>query len=443
MRFSASLRSLLALLLALLLTARSQAAQVYTVDILGDLGGAGSWSQALNDSGQAVGFAATSLLSANAFWYGGGALVDLGTLPGGGGSYALGISPSGAIAGWSGNFLSYRRAVLWAGPYSSPVDLGTLGGPASTAYDMNGAIVVGEADTLSGSSHAAAWSGVITDLGTLGGRQSAALGINGAGTIVGWAETSSGAAHAALWPGIGTGATDLDPAGWFSLSQAEDVSDTGFVTGWGVVATTGAVHGFLGSATGGLVDIGSPGGDTYGAAVNDAGSLVANTLLHPWLRSSAGAWLELNERIPMFSGITLLQAQDINDAGQITGWGPDDAGNVRGYVLTPVPSGLALSRPNPGYAGTTNSLGTVGGTPGATVYFVYGLAPGTATVPGCPGLTVEIASPVIAGSMVADGMERAWITAPVPGSASGRTVRIQAVEPSSCRKSNLVVYTFP
>lgn len=42
MRFSASLRSLLALLLALLLTARSQAAQVYTVDILGDLGGAGS-----------------------------------------------------------------------------------------------------------------------------------------------------------------------------------------------------------------------------------------------------------------------------------------------------------------------------------------------------------------------------------------------------------------
>jgi probable HAF family extracellular repeat protein len=67
-------------------------------------------------------------------------------------------------------------------------DLGTLGGPYSSAYSINdNGQIVGESTNASGYSHAFLWQNdIMTDLGTLTGRaDSSALSINNAGQIVG------------------------------------------------------------------------------------------------------------------------------------------------------------------------------------------------------------------------------------------------------------------
>jgi len=106
-------------------------------------------------------------------------------------------------------------------------------------------------------------------------------------------------------------------------------------------------------------------------------------------------------------------------------------------------TGLVLAEPAPGHAGMTNTLTTDGATPFERTYFVYGSTDGLTEVPPCPGVYVEINSPIIAGSAVADADDEASIDRYVPGAASGRTYYIQSVEPETCRVSNLVVYTFP
>ena len=84
-----------------------------------------------------------------------------------------------------------------------------------------------------------------------------------------------------------------------------------------------------------------------------------------------------------------------------------------------------------------------GAAPGAGIHFVYGLKAGTFKVPGCPGLTVDIEMPVIAGISAADPLGQASFSGFVPSKLSGRTVLIQAVEHSACTASNLVTHTFP
>lgn len=124
--------------------------------------------------------------------------------------------------------------------------------------------------------------------------------------------------------------------------------------------------------------------------------------------------------------------------------GPNDTDAV--FILmdtiTVTTAGLTLAEPVPGNAGVNNTLSVTGATAGERVYFVYGLRSGSTAVPGCPGVTVDIASPNIAGSDIADANGEAELTAFVPGGASGREVLIQAVEQSTCTVSNLVAFTF-
>ncbi len=131
----------------------------------------------------------------------------------------------------------------------------------------------------------------------------------------------------------------------------------------------------------------------------------------------------------------LIEASDIYratgtfDPTYVYGFGvPDALRALDAPVLSPL---------TPGRGGAINTVSVEYATPQEDVVFVYGFSAGSTAVPGCPGLTVEVRNPVIAGRVEADGSGRAALSAFVPAAATGRMVLLAAVEPQSCRVSNV------
>ncbi len=104
--------------------------------------------------------------------------------------------------------------------------------------------------------------------------------------------------------------------------------------------------------------------------------------------------------------------------------------------------GLLLALPDPGLAGADNTFTASGAAPGATITFLRSQTPGTSTVPGCPDLTIDMASPTVLGRAVADAEGTATFTRFIPGNFQGRTLLLQALDRAACAKSNLVTHTF-
>jgi len=284
---------------------------------LGTLGGTTSVGRDVNDAEQLIGRADLASGVTHAFlWDSVNGLTDLGTLGGRDESEALGINASGEIAGTSFDTATpYKnfRAFLWTpdvpnGITGSMPDLGTFGGTNSIAQDLNDSVeVVGGAQFTNGDYHPFVWdsgSG-LTDLGTLGGSSNLhthrAQAINTSGQIAGMSYTATNEAHAFLW-------------------------------------TSGAADGVPTNPE--MKDLGTLGGDfSQALGLDDDGWVVGRSTdssedYHAFLWRDENMF-DLNEKIDVNSTWVLKATTDINDDGNIVGWGTNPSSQGRAFLLIP------------------------------------------------------------------------------------------------------------
>ena len=156
-------------------------------------------------------------------------VIEIGTL-GGTFSKAWDINSLGHVVGVSQTASGQDHGFLWVN--GALTDLGTLGGSESEAFGISDdGEIVGEAQDGNGNLRAFLWqTNAMIDLGTLGGADSSAHAINNNHQVVGWAQ-AGGPTHAFLWEG-GT-MTDLTPIGGFGqlFSQAFGINSEADVVG--------------------------------------------------------------------------------------------------------------------------------------------------------------------------------------------------------------------
>lgn len=290
-------------------------------------GGYESWANAVNDQGQAVGFASNAIYDPNSLqglvtetravrWQN-GVPEDLGTL-GGTDAEALYINDKGQIVGQSyavdsitpppppNDFCNDTPLTLYAFFWEkgNMVNLGTLGGHCAFAYALdNYGRVVGES-TIDGDAddHAFIWEqGKMMDLGTLGGTHGSAAWLNDSGEVVGSSTNEGNEALLAFrWKGgvmtnlgtlPGNGCSTSDAVN----SSGQVVGGSGFLADW-PACTDLVEHAFL------------------------------------W---ECGRMIDLNSFVPDSSGLTLTEAVFINDRGEISGFGTLPNGDQHDFLLLP------------------------------------------------------------------------------------------------------------
>jgi len=147
----------------------------------------------------------------------------------------------------------------------------------------------------------------------------------------------------------------------------------------------------------------------------------------------------------VFSAVDLAgEPRRFDDPGMPdAGIGMNRVVDMGAYEFQGASTGFITVHPRPGLADSPNQLQAAGATPGERVYFIYGFTSGATSVPGCSGVTIEIANAQIAAQSDADGQGNAAAIINVPPAAARRTILLQALDHSACEVSNLVRYRFP
>jgi uncharacterized membrane protein len=200
----------------------------------GVLGGAvtplagGGRPSAVNEGGDAAGFASGPAGAEAVLWLASGERVSLSARAGAGPGYAFDVNDALHVVGEASN-----RAVLWR-PDGAVVEVAALPGATSsraTAVNNRGT-VVGYVYGAGGSgSRAFVWTadGGTQLLATPAGRSSAALGINDAGQIVGWVNVTGGGPEAVHWPT--PAAFAVLPNGGMYAETATSINAEGVIVG--------------------------------------------------------------------------------------------------------------------------------------------------------------------------------------------------------------------
>lgn len=348
------------LLLALLWSALA-VAQTYTITAIGTLNGdnenSGFW---INNLGQVVGCSDTAnpdgypctgiVPGQHAFvWELGKGVKDLGVLSGGNVSGATGINDDGTVVGYSnlgGKAATSFYAFQWT-KSGGMINLGTLpGGSSSAAFEINSAgVIAGDSFISNGIVNATSWTNnKIKNLGTLPKAIfTAGLDINDGGDVVGESVFSYGppfSSHAFLWNG--SKMKDLGTLSGGVTSLANAINTSGEIVGVSDGSSTGGHwHAVRWDTSNKIHDLGVISGGNYSVAfaINDSGVVVGYANLrdnaaHAMIWTSSGGMKDLNNLIPAGSGWVLVNANSINNVGQITGYGIHN-GHNHAFVLTP------------------------------------------------------------------------------------------------------------
>lgn len=295
------------------------AATVYTVTDLGNLGGNVATAHALAPDGGTAGVATNTDGIREAFVTNPeGMRVPVNTP--GDMATASGINNSGQVSGtqW---FDGQAYATLWG---STDATYKLLAGPGSYGNAINSFGQVTGMMTVGGEGHMfmTDLSNNVIDLGTMpGGAWSSGYGINNLGQIAGYAMIGSNA-QAFVWDSK-DGYTALQGLGGAN-SYAMGISDKGGIAG-SAQLSTGYMHAVL-WLNGIAQDLGTLGGkSSFAYGVNNLSQVVgysftANGKQHAFVYAN-GLLLDLNSLISPNSGWVLNQAYSINDAGQISGTG--------------------------------------------------------------------------------------------------------------------------
>lgn len=306
----------------------------YSITDLGTLGGRSSRALAINENAQVVGYRQAADLSFRAFHWEDDVMTELST-PDDFDSFAFDIDDAGRTVGQlrsSGGELQYV-AVSWQDGARAAIDSGMSSAAAlNESGQIAGSIFNGEDAELD--QQAVIWQGSgKTVLGTLGETWNGALAINENGEIVGNYDSEGDSAsivRAFLWANGNMVDLGVAPAGQFT--DAVDINDAGDIVGGRMTAD--GLRAYLRKADGTVIDLGTiGGGSSRGLAINNAGQVVGNA------GASAFLWendtlSDLNDLVDPESGWILQSAEDINDAGQIVGYGIYE-GQTRAFLLTP------------------------------------------------------------------------------------------------------------
>jgi probable HAF family extracellular repeat protein len=235
------------------------------------------------------------------------------------------------------------------------IDLGTLGGRHSQAYDINDAgEIVGWSDMPGNTQrHAFSWRddngngasdpGEMVDLGHLGGGNSIAYGINAVGQIVGTSATATFASHAFRTTADGVINPDTDDLGTLGgiSSTAYRINGAGQVAGHSQTFGNLTNHAFrtaanspINPSSDGLGSLGGTRSEAWG--INASGQVVGWSFLsgsttRTAFYSSGSGMVRLNTLVDPALGWNLDAAFAINDSSQIVGSGSGPAGASRAF----------------------------------------------------------------------------------------------------------------
>lgn len=366
----------------------------YDLQWLGVLSGSDNFSsaQGISDAGQIVGD--SYVADANGIpgqekafsWTASSGMTDMGALNGNA-AYAWDVNNSGDITGWyhypvsspgttaGGGYYEWAYVARNGVPQTIPGYAQI--GMHSVAYGVNdNHIVVGHADMPNspGLGEAFSYDGAtLRFLGTLGGKWSYAMDINNSNVIAGFADTGLNPTnqpgvyvsryHAAIWNnGV---IQDLGTLG--SDSYAYKINDLGQAVG-SSIGTDNQYHAFVWDGTQ-MTALPGLTGNSEALSINNQGQIVGDT--GNWLNSTAfvyesGAVYDLNSLVNGGVGADkLMRANDINNLGQIVGFGVHN-GHKEAFLLTPAGvssatggiSATAQANPTPAVPALTVTGGT-------------------------------------------------------------------------------------